>query len=425
MTIFKKMLLAPILSLLIYSCFSVYSYSEYQKNSAILDIIQNSFGPAAILITETNIQLTELIDLLKDSVLAGESDWLVQASKTRDEIDKKLSELKQYKQIIHQDKLERLQKHFTLYYKSTVAFSNQMLKDQDAISTASELIADIEYNLNSTQSILDELTFNIEDYFFITLSESRASLESQLIYSMVIFLVTMTVTILVMLVMAVSTRQSLDDLTDSIKKMTTGKSNFSQRIFRKQKDELGTLIYWFNRLADKLELDYKKLKTISITDPLTQLNNRTRTDTFFPTAIQSARFNKQPLTLVIIDIDHFKSVNDNFGHLTGDKVLQAMADILKKSARQHDFVARWGGEEFIIILSNTELEDAFEHTESIRKKVENHQFPEIGSITSSFGISKLNETDTAESIMARADKCLYKAKELGRNRVITESDLTS
>ena len=127
------------------------------------------------------------------------------------------------------------------------------------------------------------------------------------------------------------------------------------------------------------------------------------------------------LTLVVADVDHFKRINDNYGHLAGDKVLQLLAKALRKSLRDVDFVGRYGGEEFIILMPETNAEEALAATEKLRTKVEASPFnfrKERVPITMSFGISEFHTLEDAETVFERADKALYRAKGEGRNRCI-------
>jgi diguanylate cyclase (GGDEF)-like protein len=421
MTIFQKMLLVPILSLLLYASFSIYSYSEQQKNSTNIEVIKHSFTPASVLIVNTSALFNELRDILKDSVIAGESDWLKPAEDIHSNILINLNKLKEFKAIVDQDNLELLIENLSLYYVSTLKFSRKMLSDKNALMTEGDLIQDIELYYNNTQSLFFTLIKELEERFKLTINQTSQSLNNLLLFSIVISLSTMIFIFIIMLMVAVSTRKGLNQLIVIVKDMALGSSDFSQRISRKSSDELGSLIYWFNKLADKLEQDYVNLETISITDKLTQLNNRTRTDAYFPLAINEAHQQHEDLAAVLVDIDHFKSVNDGYGHLVGDKILQSMAALLKENTREHDFIARWGGEEFIILLPKTQLKDAFKHIDNLRSIIEFHIFPDVKSITASFGISMLRENDTPETLMERADKCLYEAKEQGRNRVITDT----
>ena len=161
----------------------------------------------------------------------------------------------------------------------------------------------------------------------------------------------------------------------------------------------------------------KKIEKLSITDQLTQLYNRHKLESSFIIEIERAKRYQHPLSMILLDIDYFKSVNDDFGHDIGDETLKCVAKILKNSIRLTDIVGRWGGEEFILIVPNTDLQDAQKLAEKIRHAIEGYSFKEIGHKTASFGISTFNKGDTKESLVKRADEALYKAKNNGRNRI--------
>lgn len=126
---------------------------------------------------------------------------------------------------------------------------------------------------------------------------------------------------------------------------------------------------------------------------------------------------KSPLSLSILDIDYFKKVNDTFGHSIGDEVMKAIADIIKANNRDTSYLFRWGGEEFVIIVTEADIEGARIHAERLRKAIEEHAFEKAGTITASFGVAQYMEGDTPDSLLKRADSALYKAKFKGRNRV--------
>jgi diguanylate cyclase (GGDEF)-like protein/PAS domain S-box-containing protein len=163
--------------------------------------------------------------------------------------------------------------------------------------------------------------------------------------------------------------------------------------------------------------DKKRIEELSVTDQLTQLANRLKLEEIFKTEIQRAKRYKHPFSVILLDIDNFKSVNDTYGHDIGDETLKSVAKVLKESVRSTDIVGRWGGEEFIILASETNLECTVQLAEKIRNNLELYQFKVIGSKTSSFGVSTFEENDTQQTLVKKADNALYKAKNNGRNRV--------
>ncbi|MFT5660027.1 MAG: diguanylate cyclase (GGDEF)-like protein [Sulfurimonas sp.] len=165
------------------------------------------------------------------------------------------------------------------------------------------------------------------------------------------------------------------------------------------------------------ELHRHEMEELSIRDKLTNLYNRVKTDESIKYEIKRSIRYKFNLSLILIDIDFFKLVNDNYGHLTGDAVLVQTAKLLKENVRDSDIVGRWGGEEFIIICPNSEKASAKILADKLRKLIENFDFDVVKHKTASFGLTQFNNNDTLETLIDRADKALYKAKESGRNRV--------
>jgi diguanylate cyclase (GGDEF)-like protein len=168
-----------------------------------------------------------------------------------------------------------------------------------------------------------------------------------------------------------------------------------------------------------LALKSIELEKASITDALTGLFNRRRLDEAFAHELDRAQRYAKPVSLIISDVDHFKSVNDIHGHQTGDEVLQAMAEVLRNGVRAVDIVGRWGGEEFLIICPDTDLDGAHALAEKLRATMEATMFPGIKHATSSFGVAQYLDGESFKDTVARADTALYQAKVDGRNRVVS------
>jgi diguanylate cyclase (GGDEF)-like protein len=164
-----------------------------------------------------------------------------------------------------------------------------------------------------------------------------------------------------------------------------------------------------------------RLQELALTDELTKLRNRRYLLEAGATEIARAQRFSRSLSLVMLDIDHFKRINDEFGHAMGDSTLQAFANILKQHCRASDVVARTGGEEFVILLPETSLEEAGEYAESLRKNVQAASIVtprNVMRITISLGVSSLNDRcSNLDELMKCADRALYHAKSRGRNCV--------
>lgn len=195
---------------------------------------------------------------------------------------------------------------------------------------------------------------------------------------------------------------------------------------------LGTILavslYWNRRLTRaneklhaaraKLEEQNLLLKEQSITDPLTQLYNRLKLDEDVAHEINRAQRSKSEFSIILLDIDHFKEVNDTYGHLTGDQALKEFSNLLKDNLRASDILGRWGGEEFLIICPDSNLEGCQILAEQLREKISTHPFPKVGTLTASFGVAVHTPGEKANTVISRADAALYAAKRQGRNRVM-------
>lgn len=168
----------------------------------------------------------------------------------------------------------------------------------------------------------------------------------------------------------------------------------------------------YERRKVEAELEYQ-----ASIDPLTSIINRRKFNETLSYELKREERYKNGLSLIICDLDRFKNINDKFGHDGGDQALIAFTRLISNAIRKSDVFARWGGEEFVILLPGTELEEAMKIASKLRLITEASMIPHVGRITTSFGVSEFQSGDSEESLIKRADMALYKAKENGRNRV--------
>ena len=161
----------------------------------------------------------------------------------------------------------------------------------------------------------------------------------------------------------------------------------------------------------------KEIEKLINIDKLTGICNRHKLDSELIKEAKKAKRHNTDLSIILLDIDHFKSVNDNYGHLIGDKVLQEFSDVLKNSIRNTDTLGRWGGEEFLIICPFTTLEEIKILANKIKSNIQNHNFCNKLQQSASFGLAQLKAQDDARLFLNRADNALYRAKQKGRNRI--------
>jgi diguanylate cyclase (GGDEF)-like protein len=184
--------------------------------------------------------------------------------------------------------------------------------------------------------------------------------------------------------------------------------------------KVGPTILKYLSGADAEAKYHEEIYKMTIVDGLTQIHNKRYLFEALEREIIRARRHERPLSLLMFDIDHFKSINDHYGHLAGDYVLRELADTVQSRIRRDEVFARYGGEEFVIVLPETPLEGAVALAESVRAKVEEHRFVFQGEtmpVTISIGCALVGESDTATELIQRADEKLYEAKRGGRNRV--------
>ena len=162
---------------------------------------------------------------------------------------------------------------------------------------------------------------------------------------------------------------------------------------------------------------HEELRKLAVTDPLTgAFNRRHFMEELHREMGRSDRYDV-PLSLIMLDIDHFKVVNDRFGHETGDRVLEGLVKLIRNRIRASDILARWGGEEFLILLANTHLSQAIPLGEALLKQMRHLPFREIGELTASFGVTQYRGGESTDALLTRIDNLMYQAKQKGRARV--------
>ena len=247
------------------------------------------------------------------------------------------------------------------------------------------------------------------------------------------------VSVLIIIVAAVAIRMGrsivvpLKNLVDATKQIIRG--DFDVNLVVKQKDELGLLTQAFNQMTEKLRQNEAEilaanqamqrknqlLETLSITDGLTGLYNRNKLNLIISDQLARFERSKRPFAVLMIDVDHFKQLNDSLGHIAGDEILVAVARVFANTIRNVDFAARYGGDEFIVILVETTVDEALNTAKRIRSQIIDIYCSTIYKtveVTLSIGIVQCEPSDTTPTILlSRVDEALYEAKHAGRNRV--------
>jgi len=182
-------------------------------------------------------------------------------------------------------------------------------------------------------------------------------------------------------------------------------------------DEVGRLALTFNSMVKRLDELNRALQLAASVDKLTGALNRRKIDEVMLSEMARAKRYQSPLSVIMFDLDHFKQVNDTYGHLTGDEVLKAVVEVTRQKIRATDSLGRWGGEEFILLLPETDMAEANEVAEKIRRSIEHCVLAQVGRVTISCGVAEMREVDSEDSLLKRVDDALYVAKRKGRNLV--------
>jgi len=223
----------------------------------------------------------------------------------------------------------------------------------------------------------------------------------------------------------------LDDIKKIKQSLKQELENIQQTIRDKQNQDSKKLKI-LSKKVSTLNHELKRAKVDSVTDGLTGIYNRKAFDRHIQALISKNASAHTSFAVLMVDIDNFKDVNDSYGHQTGDRVLLALADKCSSNIRSEDFIARYGGDEFIVVLANASLRDAGQKAKKLRKTISGTRYSlediKAGhtlSITVSIGVSIYRTGDSLKTITDRADQALYVAKRIGKNRVASEDEINS
>lgn len=186
-------------------------------------------------------------------------------------------------------------------------------------------------------------------------------------------------------------------------------------------DEIGQVAKMFFKMKLRISSDYDVIKNLALKDPLTNINNRRAFFEISDYIFESSKRANKIFSIAILDVDFFKKINDNHGHMIGDEVLVLLAKALKGRLRKSDVLARFGGEEFIVLLPNTNMKDGIKILNDLKQTIEDSLFTKQNiSLTISIGAAQLTNENTLKELIAKADRFLYQAKDEGRNTVAVE-----
>ena len=408
LALFKKLSIPSLFSLVLGALFTfviVMQVEDIKKQSIFLE---KNLIPSLEYATNNITLLKKFSENFTFAILASEKDMLPTQLQEKiiiqnlNTIEKKLT-----------INTKQIQQNFQLYFKASYHQASQIIKLNEFKNNNNELehILMLYKNVN-----IDFITIKKEIKDEIAILTQNIQIHSmQIIYFtlFVILFFTISLTFITYLIYS-DFNKRFSSLGNALETLTNKKQKYTKLSL--YNDELSLLSQDIDialQEFENLENEKNKIEQIAQRDPLTSLYNRLFLNNFF----KEINEKQQPYAVILLDIDHFKVINDTYGHQVGDSVLVAFAKILESKTRTHDIVVRWGGEEFLVLIQNATLQGAYDTAQKIRIAIENNVFNSIDKVTASFGIALYDGSHEITTVVKNADDALYKAKHNGRNKV--------
>ncbi len=323
--------------------------------------------------------------------------------------------------------LKNEKKEFAVYIKNNINKTKFKNKLFNIINTENFIFSQLNTYVDDENIIVSKPLYlegeHIGSLFIVSNKDEIKKTLKEIMYVLsLVFIVLISITLLIASKLQKIFTGPIFVLTSVMKEIEIN-HNYNQNIRKSRDDEFQILFDGFNTMIKTIQEQSTSLKLLADTDPMTHLYNRRYLTKVSESILDLAKRNETDLSVLMLDIDKFKNINDAYGHDVGDDVIMSLASTLQEESRKSDIISRWGGEEFVILLAATNINGALVISEKIRKVVEELVImigdAEELKFTVSIGISQINkEKDVSiENSINRADKALYEAKETGRNKV--------
>lgn len=419
LSIFRKFLLSPFIAFMLFIPFYmliVFSVTNMKQSSS--DI--NLQSVPAYEIANEDIRLLELISYEINSALsAKESEWIDSCDDLAVEFKNNLFKLEDTK---YDALMQKAISSFDNYYTELKPISKKILLTNHNYNTIDQDSAKLVDSYKNIKTILLEIKNNSKEDIQIGVKKQQSDINFLMFYGLGIFFILFSISLLIVYFIYKDIKKRLQQIILESNHIATHDSNFKSRLKVVSYDELGVIVKSINRFINKLHKKHKtlektnlELESLYIKDKLTNIYNRTKIDELLEIEINKKKRYDSNFSIILIDIDYFKQINDTYGHLVGDELLKNFASLLRGHIRECDFVGRWGGEEFIVIATNTTQKSATTIAEHLREKIKEYKF--VRPISASFGLAISTQNDTIKSIISRADNALYEAKHGGRDKI--------
>lgn len=427
LSLLKKFLLAPALGLVLVFPFYIFAFFSMKEIKNSVQEFNSELNPLQETAYNNILLLEKIANDVNSAVTAKEVEWIdsakVHAQHIRENLDT-FSKSNYEKDA--QDALVAL----NIYCKTIKNVSQKIIENGNNYTNIEEDTQRAIANYNTLDASLKNLKFKIKQEIATSVNSLYENTNFLLLHGNFIFFAWFFLSTLIVFVVYRDIRYKINTIVADSREIAKGDVDFQKRLCIVSYDELGQIIKSINVFINKLHKNHeelsaakKELENLYITDRLTGVYNRVKLDEIIDKELKRRERYGTLCSIILIDIDYFKLVNDTHGHLVGDSILKEFAAILKENIRDTDYVGRWGGEEFMIISPQTDQSGALSLAQHLRANVEEFLFTTVGKKTASFGVATCTEQDDIQSLIDNADKALYRAKESGRNQVICYNNL--
>ena len=421
LSIFKKFLLAPVLGLFFVIPVAFYLLLTTKEVQEDVYYVNQEMFPLYELTRDNVILLERISHEISSAVAAKEKLWLEDAFVHAQLMKKNMRE---YRDSSFAKAGAELATEFDLYFEHVIELSKNIIKSDgyyDGIEQDTRL--SVEYYLK-LDFLLKDLQKSIKEEIQVHISAIDTNTSFLLIKGAILFIAWFIGTVIITLFVYRDIKKRIGQIVEASKNIARGEADFKDRLELPMQDELGEIVDSINTFISNLDQSHKELlqtkeelQLLYVRDKLTGLHNRVKIDEVIENEINRFERYNIPFSIILADIDHFKKLNDSFGHLLGDEILQEFAQKLQENIRNTDFVARWGGEEFLIVCPQVDEEEASNIAEKLRKKIEENPFGGH-ALSASFGVACYERSQSQDQLLHNADVALYEAKKRGRNQVV-------
>ncbi|MDK9694321.1 MAG: diguanylate cyclase [Sulfurimonas sp.] len=421
-SILKKFLLAPLFGLVLVLPFYIFIFLNMLEMKHSVTNVNHELMPLQEISFNNILLLEKIVNEVNSAVSAKEAEWIDDADKNADKIRENLN---RYVESSYRKEVKESIIAFDTYYKTLKEVSAKIIQNNQCYKNIENDTKVLVQNYNEIDGLFKSLKLQIKNDIEKNFNALYCDTNYILFNGNFIFSIWFVISTLIIFLVYRDIKHKINKIVEDSKEIARGDVDFEKRLCIVSYDELGQVVKSINMFIDKLHKNHealsdakKELDALYITDRLTNVYNRVKIDEIIDTELKKKKRYDHVCSVILIDVDYFKLVNDTYGHLAGDVILKEFATLLKESIRDTDYVGRWGGEEFIIVCPQTDLNGAMSLAENLRSKVEESYFTIVGKKTASFGVATCKEDDTIQSLIDNADKALYRAKNGGRNQVV-------